>query len=70
MVALYEGPVTTPMGDNFPIDKINPDQVVTAALDGLEKGATEVVADDVTRFVKSTLTEDPSRYAAILGGGK
>ena len=70
VMALHEGPVTTPMGDNFPIGKINPDQVVTAALDGLEKGLTEVVVDDVTRFVKSTLTEDPSRYAAILGGGK
>jgi NAD(P)-dependent dehydrogenase (short-subunit alcohol dehydrogenase family) len=68
VLALHEGPVTTPMGDNFPIDKINPDQVVTAALDGLEADATEVVVDDVTRFVKSTLTQDPSRYKALLGG--
>lgn len=69
VLALHEGPVTTPMGDNFPIDKIEPGQVVTAALDGLEAGASEVIVDDVTRFVKSTLTDDPSRYAAILGGG-
>lgn len=69
VLGLHEGPVTTPMGDNFPLDKITPDQVVTAALDGLEAGATEVVVDDVTRFVKSTLTDDPSRYAVILGGG-
>jgi NAD(P)-dependent dehydrogenase (short-subunit alcohol dehydrogenase family) len=69
VLALHEGPVSTPMGDNFPISKISPDQPVTAALDGLEAGATEVVVDDVTRFVKSTLTDDPSRYAAILGGG-
>jgi short-subunit dehydrogenase len=69
VLALHEGPVTTPMGDNFPIDKIDPDQVVAAALDGLEAGAAEVVVDDVSRLVKSTLTSDPSRYAAILGGG-
>lgn len=69
VMALHEGPVTTPMGDNFPIGKINPNKVVTAALDGLEAGATEVVVDDVTRLVKSTLTDDPSRYAVILGGG-
>ena len=69
VLGLHEGPVSTPMGDNFPLDKISPDQVVTAALDGLEAGATEVVVDDVTRFVKSTLTADPSRYATILGGG-
>jgi NAD(P)-dependent dehydrogenase (short-subunit alcohol dehydrogenase family) len=69
VMALHEGPVTTPLGDNFPISKINPDQVVTAALDGLQAGALEVVVDDVTRFVKSTLTEGPERYAAILSGG-
>jgi NAD(P)-dependent dehydrogenase (short-subunit alcohol dehydrogenase family) len=69
ILALHEGPVSTPMGDNFPLDKINPDQVVTAALDGLEAGAAEVIVDDVSGLIKSTLTSDPSRYAAILGGG-
>lgn len=67
VVALHSGAVSTPMGDNFPIDKIDPHQVVSAALDGLKAGLTEVLADDITRVVKSTLTSDPSRYAAILG---
>ncbi|SPM43224.1 NADP-dependent 3-hydroxy acid dehydrogenase YdfG [Mycobacterium numidiamassiliense] len=68
VVALHSGAVTTPMGDNFPIDKIEPTQVVSAALDGLQAGQTEVLADDISRVIKSTLTSDPSRYAAILGG--
>jgi NAD(P)-dependent dehydrogenase (short-subunit alcohol dehydrogenase family) len=68
VLALHSGAVSTPMGDNFPIDKIDPRQVVGAALDGLQSGHTEVLADDISRAVKNTLTSDPSRYAAILGG--
>jgi NAD(P)-dependent dehydrogenase (short-subunit alcohol dehydrogenase family) len=68
VVALHSGAVSTPMGDNFPIDKVDPDQVVTAALDGLQAGNSEVLADDISRAIKSTLTSDPSRYATILGG--
>jgi short-subunit dehydrogenase len=68
VVALHSGAVATSMGDNFPIDKAEPKQVVTAALDGLEAGLSEVLADDISRVIKSTLTSDPSRYAAILGG--
>lgn len=68
VVGLHSGAVETSMGDNFPIDKVAPTQVVTSALDGLEAGQTEVLADDISGVVKSTLTSDPSRYAAILGG--
>jgi NAD(P)-dependent dehydrogenase (short-subunit alcohol dehydrogenase family) len=68
VVALHSGAVETAMGDNFPIEKIGPAQVVSAALDGLQAGLTEVLADDISGVVKSTLTSDPSRYAAILGG--
>jgi NAD(P)-dependent dehydrogenase (short-subunit alcohol dehydrogenase family) len=68
VLGLHMGPVATPMGDNFPLDKIEPAQVVAAALDGLEAGRTEVVVDDVSRLIRGTLTEDPSRYATILGG--
>jgi short-subunit dehydrogenase len=68
VVALHSGAVETSMGDNFPIDKVEPSQVVTSALDGLEASQTEVLADDISGVVKSTLTSDPSRYAAILGG--
>jgi NAD(P)-dependent dehydrogenase (short-subunit alcohol dehydrogenase family) len=68
VVGLHSGAVETSMGDNFPIDKVAPSQVVSSALDGLEAGLTEVLADDISGVVKSTLTSDPSRYTAILGG--
>jgi NAD(P)-dependent dehydrogenase (short-subunit alcohol dehydrogenase family) len=68
VVGLHSGAVNTAMGTQFPIDNVEPGQVVTAALDGLEAGQTEVLADDISGVVKSTLTSDPSRYAAILGG--
>jgi len=68
VMALHSGAVATTMGDNFPIDKVDPRQVVTAALDGLEAGATEVLADDISHVIKTTLTSGPSRYTAILGG--
>jgi NAD(P)-dependent dehydrogenase (short-subunit alcohol dehydrogenase family) len=68
VLALHSGAVATPMGDNFPIDKVEPEQVVRAALDGLQAGRTEVLADDISSVIKSTLTTDPSRYATILGG--
>jgi NAD(P)-dependent dehydrogenase (short-subunit alcohol dehydrogenase family) len=68
VVGLHSGAVNTAMGTQFPIDNVEPHQVVAAALDGLEAGQTEVLADDISGVVKSTLTSDPSRYAAILGG--
>ena len=68
VVGLHSGAVDTAMGNQFPIDKVEPSQVVTTALDGLEAGQTEVLADDISGVVKSTLTSDPSRYTAILGG--
>lgn len=67
LLALHMGPVDTQMGTHFPLDKVAPAQVVTAALDGIEAGATEVLADQVARDIKNTLTLDPSRYAAIFG---
>ena len=67
LLALHMGPVDTQMGTHFPLDKVAPAQVVTAALDGVEAGATEVLADQVARDIKNTLTLDPSRYAAIFG---
>jgi NAD(P)-dependent dehydrogenase (short-subunit alcohol dehydrogenase family) len=67
LLALHMGPVDTQMGTHFPLDKVAPEQVVTAALDGVEAGATEVLADQVARDIKNTLTLDPSRYTAIFG---
>jgi NAD(P)-dependent dehydrogenase (short-subunit alcohol dehydrogenase family) len=68
VLALHSGPVATSMGDAVPMDKVEPGQVVSAGLDGLQAGKTEVLVDELSGVIKSTLTSDWSRYAAILGG--
>jgi NAD(P)-dependent dehydrogenase (short-subunit alcohol dehydrogenase family) len=45
-------------GFDTPFPKSDPHDIAVAALDGLEAGAHEVVADDVTRWVKSQLSTD------------
>lgn len=68
VVGLLMGPVDTEMGARFPLpDKVSPAQVVAAALDGIESGVDEVLADELTKAVQSTLTSGTSRYATLLG---
>ena len=70
VLALHMGPVDTDMGAQVGsgLDMISPAEVVTAALDGLEAGAVEVLTDDLTRELKAGLTADPAeRYAAFAG---
>lgn len=70
VLALHMGPVDTDMGAQVGsgLDMISPAEVVTAALDGLEAGAVEVLTDDLTREFKAALTADPAeRYAAVAG---
>lgn len=67
VMGLHMGMVDTDMTAGSDLVKIAPAVVVTAALDGIESGATEVLADDTARFVKATLTADPgTRYADSL----
>lgn len=70
VVGLHMGPVDTDMGAQVQsdLDKLSPAEVVSAALDGIEAGAVEVLTDDVTREIKGNLTADPAdRYAAFVG---
>ncbi|GAB3244092.1 SDR family oxidoreductase [Kineosporia babensis] len=41
---------------------LTPAQVVTAALDGLEAGKQEVLADDWSAYVKASLAKDPAEF--------
>jgi len=67
VTGLHMGMVDTDMTAGSDLVKIAPAVVVTAALDGLESGAVEVLADDTARYVKANLTADPSaRYADVL----
>lgn len=49
----------TDMIADFDIPKNSPQDVVTAALDGLEAGTLEVLADEETRVLKGTLSDVP-----------
>ncbi|PZF13449.1 short-chain dehydrogenase [Curtobacterium sp. MCPF17_011] len=55
MMAGYDGPMTDPA------------DVVRAALDGVERDATEVLVDDWTRMVKASLAGDPVDFSAEIG---
>jgi NAD(P)-dependent dehydrogenase (short-subunit alcohol dehydrogenase family) len=67
VTGLHMGMVDTDMTAGWDLAKVAPSVVVTAALDGLEVGATEVLADDTATQVKASLVADPAaRYADFL----
>ena len=58
VVGVYVGLVDTDMGANFPDSpKSDPADVVRQVLDGIESGADEVLADDMTRAVHDALNK-------------
>lgn len=56
------GFVDTDLTDGLDVPKQTPDAVVNAALDALEAGESEVLADDLTRMVKGGLSGTPASY--------
>ena len=62
VTGLHMASTDTDMMSSFDIPKNSPHAVVTAALDGLEAGELEILADDDTRAVKATLSDDPAEF--------
>ena len=60
VTALHVGAVDTDMMAAFDIPKLSPAEVVAAALDGVEAGALEVLADDAARQAKAAAAADPA----------
>lgn len=60
VTALHVGYMDTDMAAGVDAPKSDPRAVAAQALDGVEAGALEVLADDVTRAVKAGLSQDPS----------
>ncbi|WP_327365481.1 SDR family oxidoreductase [Streptomyces sp. NBC_01217] len=61
VTALHVGYMDTDMARHVPADqKISPAAVAAQALDGLEKGLPEVLADEVTRQVRLNLATAPT----------
>ncbi|MDI9902649.1 SDR family oxidoreductase [Rhodococcus sp. IEGM 1409] len=59
--ALHVAYMDTDMAAGVPAEqKINPADVATQALDGIESGLAEILADDTTRYVKQSLSSTNS----------
>jgi len=72
VVGVYVGYVDTDMTAGVEAPKSEPADVVRQVLDGIEAGASEVLADDFSRFVRSNLNESFEvqfeRVSALVGG--
>lgn len=67
VLGLHMAVVDAGMGADVPGPKVPVDEVVSLALDGIEAGATEVLADQLSRQLKSNLHQDPAeRYAGLI----
>jgi NAD(P)-dependent dehydrogenase (short-subunit alcohol dehydrogenase family) len=67
VVGVYMGYVDTDMAARVDAPKTAPAEVVHQVLDGVEAGALEVMADDLTRAVRGGLQQPvDERYAAFL----
>ncbi|MFD8221881.1 SDR family oxidoreductase [Streptomyces sp. NPDC059697] len=60
VTGLHVGYVDTDMAAKVDAPKSSPESVAAQALDGIESGAFEVLADDLSRQVKAQLAEDLS----------
>lgn len=64
VTTLHMGFVDTDLTRGLDVPKATPEDIVAQALDGLEAGAEEVLADEMTRQVKRGLSADPAVYLA------
>jgi NAD(P)-dependent dehydrogenase (short-subunit alcohol dehydrogenase family) len=73
VTALHVGFMDTPMVADIDVPKVDPSLVAAAALDGVERGAVEVLADERARNAKAALFRDcgasePARPENRTGG--
>ncbi|WP_139980405.1 SDR family oxidoreductase [Nocardioides litoris] len=69
VVGVHMGLVDTDMAAGMDAPKLRPAELTDAALDAVESGTLEVLADDWTRAVKAGLSLDPAeRYRRLFGG--
>lgn len=66
VLGMHMGFVDTDLTRDFDMPKSRPDDVVRRALDALEVGAEEVLADPITQQVKQGLSADPGVYLQVL----
>jgi NAD(P)-dependent dehydrogenase (short-subunit alcohol dehydrogenase family) len=59
VVGIHAAYIDTDMTATLDVPKISPAEVARLALDGIEKGAVEVLADDISRELKAALSTHP-----------
>lgn len=64
VLTLHMGFVDTDLTRGIEMPKATPAEIVARALDGLEAGAEEVLADELTRQVRLGLAAEPAVYLA------
>jgi len=64
VTALHVGSVDTDMGAGYDGPKVDPADVAVAALDGVEAGHVEVLADQFSSQIKAALATDPNTHPA------
>lgn len=62
VTGIHVGAVDTDIMAGYDGPKVDPADVVRAALDGLEAGRLEVVVDDWSAMIKATLSGDPAAF--------
>ena len=67
VLALHVGFMDTDLTKAFDVPKPAPDMVMRATFDALEAGASEVLADEITRQVHAGLSADPAVYLKPIG---
>jgi NAD(P)-dependent dehydrogenase (short-subunit alcohol dehydrogenase family) len=70
VTGLHLGLADTDMAAGLSGDKIAPLDLADIALDGIQAGAAEILADDWSRFIKASLAEDPAVFYARLAAAR
>jgi len=67
VLALHVGFIDTDLTAGFDVPKQSPESVAKTALAALEDGASEVLADEMTRQVHRGLSAEPAVYLKAMG---
>ncbi|MEV0718083.1 SDR family oxidoreductase [Asanoa sp. NPDC050611] len=69
VLSLHVGFMDTDLVRDLDVPKVDPHEVASTTLDGLEQGKEEVIADEQSRRVKRTLSTDDGYYLhpSVLG---
>ncbi|RRS01790.1 SDR family oxidoreductase [Glycomyces terrestris] len=70
VTGLHVGGIDTDMLKDIPAEKADPADIARAGLDGIESGALEVLADQVSLELKAILHADPSVLYPELAAGR